>query len=211
MLKFNKETRDELIALQKEKGIYLEGNIVKIIDPEADPEFIKYLKEAKQNDTENRRKRLEITKQIQSQNRELTEWRDKNEKTQDQLKKALQKAEKSKGDALNDLEVLQKRTQYELIGSIVKVSLWIVGCIGAVTTILFMISLFKGLENKIIETTWTNIIGILLTNSFSIIGTIMGVKYANSNGSSPNKDKPAETQATLPQASNSAKCDFCDK
>jgi hypothetical protein len=33
-------------------------------------------------------------------------------------------------------------------------------------------------ERTIIESTWSNLFGILLTNSFSIIGTIMGVKYA---------------------------------
>jgi len=37
----------------------------------------------------------------------------------------------------------------------------------------------RGLDAKIIESTWSNLFGILLTNSFSIIGTIMGVKHAN--------------------------------
>lgn len=35
-----------------------------------------------------------------------------------------------------------------------------------------------GYDSKIIESTWSNLFGILLTNSFSIVGTIMGVKYA---------------------------------
>ena len=30
-----------------------------------------------------------------------------------------------------------------------------------------------------ISLTWSNIIGILLTNAFSIVGTIMEVKYAS--------------------------------
>jgi hypothetical protein len=40
--------------------------------------------------------------------------------------------------------------------------------------------LLFGHDSKIIESTWSNLFGILLTNSFSIIGTIMGVKHANS-------------------------------
>jgi len=34
-------------------------------------------------------------------------------------------------------------------------------------------------ETQIIGSTWSNMFGILLTNAFSIVGTIMGVKYAN--------------------------------
>ena len=37
----------------------------------------------------------------------------------------------------------------------------------------------KGAYTQLIASTWSNIIGILLTNAFSIIGTIMGVKYAS--------------------------------
>ena len=39
-------------------------------------------------------------------------------------------------------------------------------------------------DTQIIGSTWSNMFGILLTNSFSIVGTILGVKY----GTSPNKD-----------------------
>jgi hypothetical protein len=34
-------------------------------------------------------------------------------------------------------------------------------------------------DTAIIGSTWSNIVGILLTNAFSIVGTIMGVKYAS--------------------------------
>ena len=37
------------------------------------------------------------------------------------------------------------------------------------------------MDTDIIGSTWSNMFGILLTNSFSIIGTIMGVKYATDN------------------------------
>jgi hypothetical protein len=42
-----------------------------------------------------------------------------------------------------------------------------------------MISLFMNKDTQIIGSTWSNMFGILLTNAFSIIGTIMGVKYAS--------------------------------
>jgi hypothetical protein len=51
--------------------------------------------------------------------------------------------------------------------------------VGGVVTAVYLIALFKGLNTDVIGSTWTNIVSILLTNSFSIVGTIMGVKYAN--------------------------------
>jgi hypothetical protein len=73
---------------------------------------------------------------------------------------------------------MQKKTQFELIGQIVKVALWVILGVGIITTLLFAFTLVTGKENPILESTWSNLFGILLTNSFSIIGTIMGVKYA---------------------------------
>jgi hypothetical protein len=50
--------------------------------------------------------------------------------------------------------------------------------VGVFTSALYMFVLYQGYDSKIIESTWSNLFGILLTNSFSIVGTIMGVKYA---------------------------------
>lgn len=91
-----------------------------------------------------------------------------------------QKNAQEKDDALHELDVLQKKTQNELVGQIVKVALGIILGVGVITTGLYILALVKGYEVKIIESTWSNMFSILLTNSFSIIGTIMGVKYANS-------------------------------
>ena len=107
----------------------------------------------------------------------------------EELKVALETTEKAKEAALNDLDLLQKKTQTELIESIVRVSLWIVSGVGVVTTLMFALSLILGVDNKIIESAWSNMFGILLTNSFSIIGTIMGVKYASENKGSKSKRK----------------------
>ena len=180
MIKFSNECKKQLLEYSKNKGICLEGNILKVIDTSNDPDFESYIKIATEKDTEIRKKRLEMTKQVQAQNIELTKWKTENEKINSELKKALDAAEKSKEAAVNDLDVLQKRTQNQLIESIVKVSLWIISGVGVITTVMFGVTLFKGIENKIVESMWSNMFGILLTNSFSIIGTIMGVKYASS-------------------------------
>ena len=188
-MKLNKETQDQLIECAKSKGIYLEGNILKVIDSSDDQIFDKYIKSAIEKDTDSRKKRLEMTKQVQEQNLELTKWKSENEKINEELKVALETTEKAKEAALNDLDLLQKKTQYQLIESIVKVSLWIVSGVGVVTTLMFALTLIIGVDNKIIESAWSNMFGILLTNSFSIIGTIMGVKYASENKGRKSRSK----------------------
>ena len=190
-----KVMRDGLLDLSKTKKVYLEGNILKLIRAEqGDTEFENYLKFCKDRDMKNRRKRLDVTKQVQSQNKQLELAAKENEKINHQLSKALEKAstsaeeaikskaeaEKLRDAAVEDLDSLQKRTQFELIGLIVKVALWVIACVGFSTTVMYLFVLIKGLDATIIESTWANLFGILLTNSFSIIGTIMGVKYATS-------------------------------
>jgi len=57
--------------------------------------------------------------------------------------------------------------------------LWVILGVGATTTLMYLIALTAKLDTTVIGATWSNIIGILLTNAFSIVGTIMGVKYAS--------------------------------
>jgi hypothetical protein len=225
-MKFNKETKKQLIDLWQERKIALEGNILKIIDTEGDEEFQKYIDDALSKDKESRRKRLEITRQVQTQNIELINWKEENETIQEELKnslevkeksmldvqqaiiqaetakeeaemarfeaeKAKEEAEKAREEAVNaktiaenDLDLIQKKTQFELMGTIIKVALWVILGVGVVTTAVFMIALFTGMDTAVIGSTWSNIVGILLTNSFSIVGTIMGVKYATEKSDS---------------------------
>ena len=216
MISIDKNTKSQLIELQRTKNISLEGNILKIIDSSDDPEFEKYINDSIGKDRESRKKRLEITKQIQSQNKnlielnsenerinseikcalsemeeskskiesqnsELIEWREENERITQELHKALVSAEESKKLAENDLDILQKKTQFELIGTIVRIALFVIVGVGLITTAVYMVALFSNKDTAIIGSTWSNMFGILLTNSFSIIGTIMGVKYAASS------------------------------
>jgi hypothetical protein len=214
MIKFDENTKNVLIELQKTKRVSLEGNILKVIDTGDDEQFKNYVKDCIDKDTTTRRKRLEITKQIQTQNNELINWKEENIRIQEELmntlkeneeakneaesarieaealkleaEKAREEAEKARLDAENarasaegDLELLQKKSQFELIGSIVKVALWVIIGVGVITTAVFIISLITNKDTAIIGSTWSNIVGILLTNAFSIVGTIMGVKYAS--------------------------------
>jgi Fe2+ transport system protein B len=214
MIKIDKKTKEQLIQLHQTKKISLEGNILKVIDVDGDIEFQKYINESIEKDNTTRKKRLEITKQIQKQNKELTDWKTENERIHTELLETLElnktaiieaenakeeaesskeqaekamveaiiaraEAESAKANAENDLELIQKKSQFELIGTIVKVALWVIMGVGVTTTLMFLIALFAGVDTSVIGSTWSNIIGILLTNAFSIVGTIMGVKYAS--------------------------------
>jgi hypothetical protein len=166
------DARRALVDLAKEKGIYLEGNILKLLEPGDDPEFSTYLKEAATRDRDFRRKRLDVTKQVQVQNRELQE-------AQAKLQEALAEAENAKCEALADLDLLQKKTQFELMSRIVMVALSLVVGIGISSTILYVAALATNKDTTVIGNAWSSTLGILLTNSFSILGTIMGVRYAS--------------------------------
>ncbi len=179
MIKLDAQSRSALIELSRTSRLYLEGNILKVIDADGDREFEKYLRDATALDKENRRKRLDVTKQIQEQNRELTTTQEENARLLGDLKTALQKAEGARQAAEEDLTILQKRTQYQLMGNIVRVALWVIMGVGVTTTGMYLLALLKGLDTVLLGSTWSNMFSILLTNSFSIIGTIMGVKYAS--------------------------------
>ena len=221
MLKFDKKIKNDLIELGKTKNIFLEGNIVKLIDVSDDEVFETYIKQCIERDTTNRKKRLDITKQIQTQNKglsdlnsenqrimdelqqtlidvetskeqieiqnkELIAWKQDNERISLELRDEMVKSEKAridaenaKNSAENDLDVLQKKTQFELINTIVRIALFVIVGVGLVTTGLYIVAMFSGQDTQIIGSTWSNMFGILLTNAFSIVGTIMGVKYAS--------------------------------
>ena len=214
-MKVDKSTRDLLLEIQKSKKIVLEGNILKVLETDPnDPEFSKYIKESLDKDKETRRRRLDITKQVQTQNKDLLASQVENERINVELKETLEVVELSNKDllasqienerineelktaletaelakkfaedakdaALDDLEIVQKKSQFELMGTIVKVALYVIMGVGVTTTLMYAIALLSGADTQILGSTWSNMFGILLTNAFSIVGTIMGVKYAS--------------------------------
>jgi len=205
-MKINKDTRDNLLKLAKEKKIFLEGNLIKIIEiDEDDVQLTKYINDCKERDTTSRKKRLQVTKQVQKQNKELESAAKENDRVNKQLSKALDEteqamqdakdaeqqaimakaqAEKAAETALGDLDLMQKKSQFELIGTIVRVALFVIIGVGVLTTIMYGIAIVNDKETQIIGSTWSNMFGILLTNAFSIVGTIMGVKYASDKNKS---------------------------
>ena len=92
-----------------------------------------------------------------------------------------------KNAALNDLDVLMKKNQSELIKTIVVVALVVIVGVGVVTTMLYWMAMVTGKDTQIIGSTWSNMFSVLLTNAFSIVGTIMGIKYATQEGGKEKK------------------------
>jgi PAS domain S-box-containing protein len=86
--------------------------------------------------------------------------------------------EREKDAALNDLDAIIKKGQSELIKVIVKCALAVIIGVGIVTTVLYWAAIITNKETQIIGSTWSNMFSVLLTNAFSIVGTIMGIKYA---------------------------------
>jgi hypothetical protein len=188
MIQFPNQVESDLIELSKSKSVYLEGNILKLVNTSSD-EFQQYLDTSVAKDTDNRKKRLEVTRQFQDQNKKLLAKQQENDELMKSLQKALIQAEKAKDNALNDLSVMQKKTQYELIGNIVQIALYVIVGVGIVVTGMYVYSMStNSTETTLIGNTWSNLFGILLTNSFSIIGTIMGVKYADDQKSKSSKE-----------------------
>lgn len=178
-IRFSDKVRDQLIEIKKSRNINIEGNILKLIDYSDDPEMKRYVEDSIKSQKELQRKRLDVTKKVQSQNVELIKKQEEIDQANSELAEALLIAESSKDEALKDLDLLQKKTQFELVGTIVKVALVIIIGVGIMTTVMYIFSLMSGKDTQLIGNTWSNMFGILLTNAFSIIGTIMGVKYAS--------------------------------
>jgi len=194
-IKFSKTSAEQILELKKH-NIRIEGNFLKVIDTSDNEELSNYVNECIEIDTETRKKRLEVTKKVQDQNKELIDWKNKNEKAQKDLQVALEEAnkakaaaEKAKNNAEEDLDLLVKKNQNELVNKIVSTSLIVILGVGAITSGLYFYTIVTGNENQIIESSWANMFSILLTNSFSIIGTIMGVKHMQSTNDTTKKKR----------------------
>ena len=172
------DTVNEALLKAKAKKVYLEGNFVKIIKGSLDKDVVTYIEECKTKDRLARKKRLDVTKQVQAQNKKLEEAATVNKALVIELQNEKDEAEKLRDEAVEDLDLMQKRTQFELIGLIVKVALVIIIGVGVLTTLMYVTAMLANKDTTILGNAWSNLFGILLTNSFSIIGTIMGVKYA---------------------------------
>lgn len=202
-IRFSEKTWVNLVLLGRTDRIYLEGNILRLIDTEGSAAYQSYVDEARRRDRSTREKRFRVTQTVQKQNRDLQSAHETITAKQKRVERALLEAEEARArtqeamdlehlarvdaenareEAVKDLDYMQKRTQFELMGQIVRVALFLVVGVGLTTTLLYALALFGPGTNDddttLLANTWSNMFGILLTNSFSIIGTIMGVKYA---------------------------------
>jgi hypothetical protein len=201
-----------LISAAAEKNVYIEGSLLRILDPEEKPECTQYLDEAVSKDRQKRETRLEVTKKAQEERRELGTAYDTNEELRKELEASLlrtetargqaeqareeaddhrklaeearHRAEQAKATAEGELDYMQKQTQFQLMHQIVSSAIYVVIGVGLITTGLYVFLILRGADSAqvtMMGNAWTNMFGILLTNSFSIIGTVMGVKYATEN------------------------------
>jgi methyl-accepting chemotaxis protein len=122
----------------------------------------------------------DITETVVSKNKinELSNSLQKELENSNKLKDAI---EIEKNAALNDLDATIKKGQSELIKVIVKSALFVIMSVGFITTIMYSFAILSNKDTQIIGSTWSNMFSVLLTNAFSIVGTIMGIKYATSD------------------------------
>jgi PAS domain S-box-containing protein len=99
----------------------------------------------------------------------------------DNSNKLREAIEIEKNVAVNDLDATIKKSQNELIKTIVKSALFVIMSVGFITTIMYSFAILSNKDTQIIGSTWSNMFSVLLTNAFSIVGTIMGIKYATSD------------------------------
>jgi methyl-accepting chemotaxis protein len=119
----------------------------------------------------------DITQTILSKNKiqELSEVVKAELENSNKLREAI---EIEKDAAVNDLDATIKKSQNELIKTIVKSALFVIMSVGFITTIMYSFAILSNKDTQIIGSTWSNMFSVLLTNAFSIVGTIMGIKYA---------------------------------
>lgn len=100
------------------------------------------------------------------------------QKELDNTNKLREAIEIEKNAALEDLDATLKKSQNELIKTIVRCALGVIISVGFITTIMYSFAILSEKDTQIIGSTWSNMFSVLLTNAFSIVGTIMGIKYA---------------------------------
>ena len=119
----------------------------------------------------------DISEMIVSKNK-INELSKTLQKELDNTNKLREAIEIEKNAALEDLDATLKKSQNELIKTIVKCALAVIISVGFITTIMYSFAILSNKDTQIIGSTWSNMFSVLLTNAFSIVGTIMGIKYA---------------------------------
>ena len=182
--------KPEIDFLQMLAALYSFAYSVKIINcitKKADEKNIELQRSEKENARVNRQVERALT-EAEVAKKEAIKAKDeaisasiKSEHLAEEALIAKASAEEAKTSALNDLDILQKKSQTALISTIVKVALYVIVGVGIITSVMYTFALIINKDTQIIGSTWSNMLSILLTNAFSIVGTLMGVKYASEN------------------------------
>ena len=129
----------------------------------------------------------DITETINSKNK-INELSKNLQSELDNTNKLREAIEVEKNNALDDLDATLKKSQNELIKTIVKCALAVIISVGFITTFMYLFAMLSAKDTQIIGSTWSNMFSVLLTNAFSIVGTIMGIKYATQDDKKANKN-----------------------
>ena len=111
MIQLNEETRKALLQLARETQVYPEGNILKLIDAADDSVFKAYIEKAMARDRQMRQRRLEVTKQVQIQNRDLIKFNEQVTALNADLMIALEEQKKAKEQVIHALKILEKKNR----------------------------------------------------------------------------------------------------
>ena len=181
-IKISEDNLKILKDVLENNNVIIAGRVLNFIDT-SDPEVAKYIALCKEEDKDRVGRRVKISEELQYERKKalkaLEELKISNEQIQTYAKKleeAKNKAEHGEGEALKNLEILSKKQQLETFDKVVRFMIYsIVGGM-VLINILFVIALFKEVDNQILMTTWASTMTMVFTNAFSIIATIMGVK-----------------------------------
>lgn len=169
----------EMLLEISEKGIYLEGALLKVISKSntlRDEDWIGYLKLASERDEIKSRERVELTQEALNQKSELERAHKKIKQQYELLKTEKAKVEDDVCNLEKNLKVLREKNQLKIMNNVVNICLRIIIGIGVSCSLILIIMLICGNQSDLVESTWSQSILLMLSNSFSIIATIQGVK-----------------------------------
>lgn len=178
-----RECVDILLKISKD-GIYLEGALLKVLTKEnklSDDDWIEYLKIANDRDENKSKERVELTHEALNQKTELERAHKKIKQQYKLLKEEKEKVEDNVCTLENDLKILREKNQLRILNHVVNICLRIIIGIGFSCSIILVVMLLFGKQSDLIESTWSQSILLMLSNAFSIIATIQGVKSLKDN------------------------------
>ena len=174
----------EILLEISDKGVYLEGALLKVISKSntlRDEDWLEYLELAHDRDDIKSKERVELTQEALNQKTELEKAHKKIKQQYELLKKEKAKVEDDVCTLEKNLKVLREKNQLKIMNNVVNICLRIIIGIGVSCSLILVFMLFFGKQSDLVESTWSQSILLMLSNSFSIIATIQGVKSIKEN------------------------------